>query len=401
METWSDGSKMDADDIELISRIYDTALDPRIWPELMLRIAHKLGAGGSFIFELRLDEERPQIASRIFSSNYVPEIVRDYLMRYNDDEIRDQGRFAELSQQADPVDLVSDLQLRTRLSDLLAQPNTAFMIKHGLKHRAGALLNKDLVNVDRFALQYTVDHGPITDAERRKAALFMPHIAKVIGLARPLEQQLLAKGIFEEILANVAQGIAVLSPRGTILYANTEFERCLSDHQIFRKSASGVLQLVDKTNNGVAAKRYHDLLLDNAEHGRFGARARKEALVIDLEKPGTALFIEICPVEESARTGKLGAGCRLVTIVDTSRPVHYNIDRLKTFYQLSSSETEILALIAKGHTTAEISDIRNRSQDTVKSQLKTLMRKTNSASRTDLVHMIHNLSATIGYQAEA
>lgn len=49
---------------------------------------------------------------------------------------------------------------------------------------------------------------------------------------------------------------------------------------------------------------------------------------------------------------------------------------------------------------SEISDIRSRSLDTVKSQMKTLMRKTNSATRTDLVHMIHNLSSTIGYQVE-
>ncbi len=68
-----------------------------MWPNLMLRLAHKLGARGSFIFELRLDEKRPQIASRIFSSNYLHDIVRDYLIRFNDEEIRDQGRFAELS----------------------------------------------------------------------------------------------------------------------------------------------------------------------------------------------------------------------------------------------------------------------------------------------------------------
>jgi DNA-binding CsgD family transcriptional regulator/PAS domain-containing protein len=391
---------MDADDIDLISRIYDTALDPNVWPDLMLRLAHKLGAAGSFIFELRLDDQAPQITSRIFSSNYRPEVVSYYLKLFNKEEISDQGRFAELSQKANEVDLISDIALRPKLVDLLAQPNTAFMITNGLKHRAGALLNKDLVNVDRFALQFSTERGPITADEIKKAALFLPHIAKVIGLSRPLEEQLIAKGIFEEVLRNIGQGVAILGPRGNILYANTEFDRCLNEHQVFRKSPSGALQLIDTKTTGDQVKHYHDLLASVDAHGGFGARARKEAIVVDLNKAGTALFIEICPVEASERTGKLGTGCRLVTVIDTSRHINCDSARLKTFYQLSASESEILELVAKGHTNIEISEIRNRSQDTVKSQMKALMRKTNSQNRTDLVHMIHNLSSAISYQTE-
>ena len=391
---------MNADDVDLISRIYDTALDPKTWSELMLRIARKMGARGAFVFELRLDDKRPQISSRIFSSNYVPEIVRDYLIRFNDEEIKDQGRFAELSQQDNSIDLVSDVELQTNIADLLVQPNVAFMMNHNLKHRAGALLNKDLVNVDRFALQYSAEHGPITNEEKGKAALFMPHIAKVIGLSRPLEQQLVANGVFEEILRDIGQGVAVLSPRGTLLYANTEFERCISEYKVFRKAINGVLQLVYQGANGSLAKHYHDLIAGNEAHGLFGARARKEAIVVELEKPGTALFVEICPVESSERTGNLGKGCRLVTTIDTSRHVNFDTARLQSFYQLSVSETEILELVAKGHTNTEISEIRNRSHDTVKSQMKSLMRKTNSQTRTDLVHMVHNLSSAINYQAE-
>ena len=116
---------MDADDIDLISRIYDAALDPSVWPELMLRLAHKLGAKGSFVFELRLDQTSPQVTARTYSSNYVPDVVSWYLKKFNEQEIVDQSRFAELSQQGNSVDLISDIYLRDRLSDLLAQPNIA------------------------------------------------------------------------------------------------------------------------------------------------------------------------------------------------------------------------------------------------------------------------------------
>jgi DNA-binding CsgD family transcriptional regulator/PAS domain-containing protein len=397
--TTMDG-RMDADDIDLISRIYDTALDPSIWPELMLRLAKKLGAAGSFVFELRLDDNVPRISSRVFSSNYDPRVVGHYIKTFNDQEIIDQGRFAELSQRTNSIELISDLSLRAKVAELLAQPNTAFLMQHGITHRAGALLNKDLINVDRFALQFDSEHGPIRPEEISKAGLFLPHIAKVVGLSRPLEEQMLAKGIFEEILRGVGQGVAVLGPRGNILYANTEFERCLSQYNVLRKSAIGTLQMVERGDNNPQLKQYHDLVAREDQHGLLGARARKEAIVVELEKPGTALFIEICPVEASERTGKLGRGCRLVTVIDTSRDVHFDINRLKTFYNLSAAETEILELVAKGHTNAEISELRHRSPDTVKSQMKALMRKTNSQTRTDLVHMIHHLSSAIEYRAQ-
>ncbi len=392
--------QIDTDDVDLIARIYDTALDPSVWPNVMLRLAHKLGAAGSFIFELRQDAEFPQISSRIFSANYDPKVVSWYMKAFNAQEIIDQGRFADLSRKSNDIDLISDVSLRPKLAELLNQPNTAFMMTHGLKHRAGALLNKDLINVDRFALQFSVDHGPIRPEQIQKANLFLPHLAKVIGLSRPLEEQMLAKGIFEEILRSVQQGVAVISPRGTILYANTEFERCLSSYNIFRKHQSGSLQMVESTKTESQARHFLDLIANESSHGHFGARARREAIVIELEKPGTALFIEICPVEASGKTGRLGHGCRLITVIDTSRDVNFNIDRLKTFYQLSSTESDILELVAKGHTNSEISAIRHRSPETIKSQLKTLMRKTNSQSRTDLVHMVHHLSSTIDYRTQ-
>jgi hypothetical protein len=213
--------RMDSSDINLIARIYDTALTPQSWPDVLFHVARHLGAAGAFIFEVRSHENVPQIASRLFSANYDRQVVADYMVQFNDDELRDQGRFAELSAQSDQVDLVSDVQLRPDVQDVLKQPNTQFMMKHGLMHRAGALLNKDLLNVDRFALQFDITRGPITGDERKKAGIFLPHIAKVIGLGRPLEHQFRVQAIFEEIINKSDQGIAILNGEGEIVFSRS------------------------------------------------------------------------------------------------------------------------------------------------------------------------------------
>lgn len=386
---------MDADDIDLIARIYDAALDPGIWPDLLSRLAAKLGAAGAFIFVVQIENGEPRVASRMFSDNYVPEIVRYFLDRFNALELRDQGLFAQLSARTDPVELVSDVHLFNSVSVLLEQENTRFMMQHGLKHRAGALLNKDLLTVDRFALQYGADRGPITEQERRKALIFLPHVAKAIELARPLEHRLRLHRVFESLIGNAEQGIAILDPKGRVIYKNVEMDRVLDAHAAFRLGPGGILQLNDESQAG----RYHALVFDETGHGHFGARARKEALVISLDRAGSALFVEICPTEASAATGYLGRGCRLPTVLDTSRPVRVDLARITSFYTLSKAEADVLELVASGRTNQEIAEIRYRSLDTVKSQIRSLMRKTNSGNRTELIQMVRNLSAEVRYQA--
>ncbi len=384
---------MDSSDIDLIARIYDTALTPTSWPEVLYRVAQHLGAAGAFIFEVRNHDNVPQIASRLFSANYDRQVVADYMVQFNDDELRDQARFAQLSAQSDQVDLISDVELRPNVQDVLNQPNTQFMTKHGLLHRAGALLNKDLLNVDRFALQFDITRGPITIEERKKAGIFLPHIAKVIGLGRPLEHQFRVQAIFEEIINKSDQGIAILNGEGEIVFSNPEFERIVARHNVLRRLPTKKLQVM---RDDVAA-RFHDLIATDA-HGLFGARSRKEAIVLPLADAGSAVFMEICPIEETTYTGRLGVGYRLLTLLDTSKPVFIDVDRISDFYPLSKTEKDVLTLIAKGMSNQDIADLRNSAFETVKSQVKTLMRKTNSGSRLELIHMVRNLSAQVHYE---
>ena len=47
----------------LILKIYDTALDPGNWPEVLFSVAHTLGAQGSMIFEMTDHFGRQTISS--------------------------------------------------------------------------------------------------------------------------------------------------------------------------------------------------------------------------------------------------------------------------------------------------------------------------------------------------
>jgi DNA-binding CsgD family transcriptional regulator/PAS domain-containing protein len=384
---------MNFDDVDLIARIYDTALSPKNWPEVLLRLATRLGAAGALIFEVRVENGKTQIASRLFSANYDSKVISNYMTTFNREELSDQTRFAKLSAASDAVELISDVRLRQDIHEVTSQANIQFLMQHGLMHRAGALLNKDHPNTDRFSLQFGRNRGPITGEELRDACIFLPHVAKVIGIGRPLDHQFRVEGVFSEIVKNADQGIAILNNEGETVFSNPEFERIVEVHSVFRRSSSRRLQLI---GNDLMI-RFHDLLKTDGAHGRFGARPRKEALVVPLPEHSSSLFVEICPVEEAALVGRLGANFRLLTVLDSSKPVAIDVDRIGAFYSLSNAEKDVLTLLANGCSNQEIAERRNSAFETVKSQVTKLMRKTNSNSRIELVHMVRNLSAQVKY----
>jgi len=68
-------------------------------------------------------------------------------------------------------------------------------------------------------------------------------------------------------------------------------------------------------------------------------------------------------------------------------------DKLKQEFNLTNAEHEILLLVSKGHTPLEISEIRERSIETVRTQIKRIMQKLN-------VRRTHNMVLKVFHIAE-
>lgn len=61
--------------------------------------------------------------------------------------------------------------------------------------------------------------------------------------------------------------------------------------------------------------------------------------------------------------------------LDMTKSINKACDRMAIKYNLSGAERHIAYLISTGHTPKEIAEIRARSLDTVRTQIKSLMQK--------------------------
>jgi DNA-binding CsgD family transcriptional regulator len=372
----------------LTLEIYDTALDPKLWPSVLDKIANYIGARGAFLFELEGDVSERSVIAPHFTSNYQPELVQGYLARHNMQELLDQDSLGDHSRKSDGIELIGEDVLYESRSEYLNRPNVKEMMGYGLHHRAGALLNKDYSRHGRFALQFSRREGPLSAQDRQKAGLVLPHVAKVLSISRPTLQ---LERRFNNIIGSLDLlqiGVCVLSKTGTIVFTNAEFNRQVDSYPIFRVTNDQKLELTNsELRRELAAMRS-----DVACHGRWGARPHKEAIITDHDVNARALCIEVCPLSsiDDLNEGQLEG--HIIYSLDSALSVRIDASMVARAFNLTQAEQDVLDHLSEGLTNSEISDRREKSIETVNSQVKSILSKTNSANRTQLLRLVTSIS---------
>lgn len=374
---------------DLILKIYDTVADPASWPSMLDEISHYLNAQGAFIFEMEGFGDDRLLRAPYFSTGYSLEAVSEYLRLHTAQELRDQDRFAYHSKAADGLELIRDEVLADSEEELLARANTQMMIRFGLRYRAGALLNKDQIYQDRFALQFSESHGPLSDEERARAHGVMPHIAKALSVGRPSLQLDRKFSSVASMVDHLKVGVCVLDARGQVVFANVEFKRQMEHHRAFRIEKAGRLRFSEAKFD----KSLQALFGDLSNHGKFGGRPRKEAVSATLEDDTFALCIEVVPLDSAPEFGETNLEGHIVYSLDTSVSYDIKTDILTRLFALTRSEADVLELMADGLTNQQISEARGKSIHTINSQVKSVLAKTRTANRTQLIRMATNVSA--------
>lgn len=375
---------------DLVLAIYDTTIDPTGWPDVLDRVARYIGARGAFIFELKGVGKERRIHAPFFSRVYDAELVHAYLTTHNEQELVDQDTFARHSRPTDQIQLVSDDVLAKSQDEFLSRPNVQQMLQYGIRYRAGALLNKDQVYQDRFALQFSQSAGPLSKEHFERAALLMPHIAKALNISRPTKQLADQFRSVADCIDLLVIGVCILDANGCIVHCNQEFRRQLDSYPVFRKDSAGRL-VMNGSGQGSALTELRGAL---SNHGRFGARPRKEAIVSLVDDKPHTLCIEVAPLTSANEFGEPSLNGHIVYSMDTGSFYEINGEMLASMFSLTQAEASVLEMVAEGLTNMQISERRAKSVETVNSQVKSLLVKTRSANRTQLIRLATNISSS-------
>lgn len=377
-------------DHALIQDIYDAALRPSAMPDVLQRICDRVGAYGAMVFDCQNHGNARQVGLQYVSSSWERDAVLHYLDMFNAEEVSDQDRIADLSSVGNEVNLIHDKRLYN--AHVRPGPNVQAMLGYQVSDRFGALLSKETWNMDRFAFQYLIG-TPLPDPDQILwAEGILGHLAKAMSIGRTFANQRTLDQALINFLDLLPVGVAVVDARGHTQFANVEMRRIAQDSPSVNIAANGAFSFHTVSGDPeIGALMTHD-----EAHGRHGARPRREAVFLPGETQDNGLFVEICPIESHPELDKFGAGARLISILDSALSHSINTDILGQFFPLSKSELLVLDLLTQGHSNTEIAEIRARSVETVNSQIKSLLRKTSSRNRTELVKVAVGLSVVSG-----
>ena len=351
------------------------------WPGFLEDLAHSLDAKGCIIFELEPIEGN-KLNVPLFSEAFDGDILSIYMTHFEQFECAEQKRFNQLVSHADVIDVIQDQQLFADEDTRVKQANVQALGSFGIGHRAFAMLDKDNRSRHRFSVQHSKRHGVLTGPETDVLKQILPHMAKALQLGRPLLKRKATHDGLVSAMSQLNVGICILDKSGVQVIANDEHNRQCSLYGTFRTSPSGVLRL---NANGDSA-RLNALLGDMLLHGQFGARPRREAIPLDASGKVGAICLEITPRPE---------GGAILFSFDTSRPIQFDSKLVSKVFSLTATEAEILDLVTKGWTNAQIAEQRSRSTETINVQLKSILSKTNCVNRTQLVRLLVNFGAEI------
>jgi DNA-binding CsgD family transcriptional regulator len=371
----------------LAAEIIDAAVDPMLWPERLDQLIEHLGGYTGAVLTLRmLDGGKIDIAYA--NSRVTADLARRYNERYHKYE----EDFFPYMMKSQRFELVTDVDVWPDREAFDKRPDVVFGSQEvGFYHRIVARINEEPSFFETFAIQYA--NGVTLPDEKGRAAIssYLPTISNTVRLGRMFS---ILKARFSatlSVLDRYRVAVMLVLSSGTIVLQNRTAERLIERQRGIARTRDGKLAVSDPNAAGVVG----DLIY----------RASRTADAQDMKPVGMTLVRSsagddpiLCEVSAIRDTlDELGDRFRgaILSFYDPTDNPAISLQGFGLVYGLTQAEETITRMLLEGLTTDDIAGARSVSIGTVRNQIKSIMGKTGSRTRAELVRKASNANLPI------
>lgn len=355
-------------DVDLEQEIYEAAVVSENWVGVLGRLADLSGAVGSIIFcatergsNWRATPSIQTAAERFFTEGWVNRNTRTTLAL-----AKGLGSVPRFVTEADIYD--SDDYERDPLYVEYFRPNgmgwsagTAFALPHG-----------DLITL---SMERAHEKGPIPTSALDRLNALRPHLGRSALLAARLAFERLRTAV--ETLSALGLPAFAVAHNGRIVVTNREFE---AEHALWTTRGGDRVGFADRS----ADRLFHEAL------GMIATPRGVRSIPLRGMQSGDHAVMHLIPVRRAARDLFSHAAAVGVVTRDSTRPANAT-SLLQALFDLTASEAKIASLIAAGQTIANIADLAERSEMTVRQHVKGVLHKTGCERQADLARLLTRL----------
>src|SRR4051812_12139207 len=204
---------------ELIGDIYDAAIDPGLWNDVVGRAGFFVGGQVATIFA------KSPIAGNgyvYYESGIDPEYRKLYFEKYLKLDPTTAGQyFADVGQPVAVADLMPYNEFQeTRFYNEWVKPQ-------GLVDFVSAVLDKSATTAAMFGVFRYERDGIVDDDTRARMRLIVPHIRRAVLIGRLIDLKAAESASFADTLDGMSSGLCMVDGAGRIMHANAACQRIL------------------------------------------------------------------------------------------------------------------------------------------------------------------------------
>jgi len=360
---------------ELISEIYDAALDPSLWSDVVDKAGRFVGGSAAAIFSKN---------AAVGSGNLYHEAGTDPYLRH-----LHYDKDVELAPST-IGDYFTDIGHLIAVADLMPYrefQETPFY-KGGAQAQetidcVPAMLDKSMTSAALFGVFHHERGGVVDDETRRRMHLIVPHIRRAVLIGRDIDLKSAEAATFADTLDGLSAGMCLVDSGGRILHANTACHLILD--------AGDFLSAID--GRVVASDTKADQALRElfAAAGGGGAAIGTRGAALSLRaQDGSRHVARVVPLTSGARRiagiAYSAAAALFIFKVTTETPAAPEI--IARAYKLTPTELRVLLAIVEIGGVPEVAVALGVAESTIKTHLSRLFLKTGAGRQADLVKIV-------------
>jgi DNA-binding CsgD family transcriptional regulator len=364
----------------LVGRIYESALEPSRWDEVVDTLADIYPDARITMFAHR--DGRPTMT---LHRNFDAGDLRAYVEYYvkNSPYIRHLNRvvvgrptFSE-----DQVPL-ADLFDTEHFNDFVHPRRIGY-------HATGVLLEKRPNGLTSLSFSDLKDTAPRRAHQKRLLGVIAPHLMRAISLGRATAAQQATAVATQAVLNRWDDAAFVLDAEGRLATMNEAAAELLKGGDCVSLDRNGLLRSFDDGVTGCLAAAIRACLdisgkldLTVRDIDRNGVILPRKALAQALQAMVWPLPYDVAHPEFDGERGRV-----LVMIFEPGRRQQTDIGWIARRFGLSTSEAALMAAVVGGKTLAEAAEALCIQLSTARTRLKSILHKTGSDRQVDLVRL--------------
>jgi DNA-binding CsgD family transcriptional regulator/PAS domain-containing protein len=260
-----------------------------------------------------------------------------------------------------------------------------WMKPNGIFHIGGAQFVDTESHKAGIAILRDEETGGWSDGELRVIDEILPHLRRALNIHSEFTHLRLKQDALLQGLDRLVIGLILYDHNAQPVYINPTAEAIIKQHPALQLHEGDML-----LTNPEDEKNLRKTIIDTAQIDPDDSWKQSVAIGITHPDVDAPLPVLVTPMHAHLITSDLDyEGAKVaVFLSDPNLQQPISVDSLVSVYNLTPSEAQVAISLANGHSIEEIANSSHHSAHTIRSQLKSVFRKTGVSRQSELIKLL-------------